>query len=64
MMPAPALPGNDTLRRNGSTWIKRRARRLVQAFQISRREAVANALLDWTHLYPTTHGAARHTHHV
>jgi len=46
------------------SWIKRRARRLVQAFHISRREAVANAWLDWTHFYPTTHGAERHTHHV
>ena len=31
---------------SASAWIKRRARRLVRVFQISRREAVANAWLD------------------
>lgn len=36
---------------SASAWIKRRARRLVRAFQISRSEAVANAWLDWTHFY-------------
>ncbi len=49
---------------SASAWIKRRARRLVRAFQISRREAVANAWMDWMHFYPNTHGAARHTQHV
>lgn len=45
-------------------WIKRRARRLMRAFQISRREAVANAWQDWSHFYPNTPGAARHTEPV
>lgn len=47
MTDAQTLPGNDVLRSNGASWIKRRARRLVQAFQITRREAVANAWIDW-----------------
>jgi len=46
------------------SWINRRSRRLVQAFQITRREAVANACIDWMHFYPTTKDAARHTQHV
>lgn len=49
---------------SASAWIKRRARRLVRAFHISRREAVANAWLDWSHFYPNTHGAPRHTQHA
>lgn len=55
MMPAPALPGNEALRRNGRAWVKRRARRLLRAFQITRREAVAYALLDWIHFRPEVH---------
>ena len=43
------------------TWIKRRARRLARAFQINRREAVANAWQDWTYFNP---GAARRTEHA
>lgn len=34
------------------SWIKRRARSLAQAYQITRREAVANARLDWSHFNP------------
>lgn len=52
MMPAPALPGNEALRANGRAWVKRRARRLVRAFQITRREAVANAVIDWLRFRP------------
>jgi hypothetical protein len=37
---------------SAGAWIKRRARRLVRAFQISRREAVANAGIDWTDFRP------------
>lgn len=55
MMHAPALPGNEALPRNGRAWIKRRARRLVRAFQITRREAVANAVIDWTDFCPEVH---------
>lgn len=46
---------------SASAWIKRRARRLARAFQISRREAVANAWQDWTYFNP---GAARRTEHA
>lgn len=46
---------------SASAWIKRRARRLVRAFHISRREAVANAWQDWLHFYPNTHGTPRRT---
>ena len=52
MMHAQALPGKDVLRSNGRAWIKRRARRLVHAFQITRREAVANAVIDWSDFCP------------
>jgi hypothetical protein len=45
-------------------WIKRRARRLACAFGITRRDALANAWQDWTHLYPNTQGAARHIEHA
>lgn len=38
---------------SASAWIKRRARRLVRAFQISRREAVASAVTDWFMFNPT-----------
>lgn len=64
MTTAPALPGNGVLRSNAPAWIKRRARRLVRAFQIDRREAVATAWQDWSHFHPNTHGAARQTQHV
>lgn len=64
MTTAPALPGNGVLRISATAWIRRRARRLMRAFQISRREAVANAWLDWSHFHPNTPGAARHTKHA
>lgn len=51
-------------RQSASAWIKRRARRLVRAFHISRREAIANAWQDWSHFYPNTQGAARHIEHA
>lgn len=35
-------------------WIKRRARSLQSAYVLSRREAVANAALDWSHFNPRT----------
>ena len=49
---------------SANAWIKRRARRLVKAFQISRREAVANAWQDWAQFHPNTTGTARHTQHA
>lgn len=33
--------------RSQAGWIKRRARRLAQAFAITRREALLNACTDW-----------------
>ena len=47
---------NELNCRNARSWIRRRARRLARAFQLSRREAVANAWQDWTHF---NLGAAR-----
>lgn len=35
-------------------WIKRRARRLERAFQISRREAIENARIDWACFQPAS----------
>lgn len=38
--------------RSPSAWIRRRARRLARAYNLSRREAVKNAIIDWTHFNP------------
>lgn len=46
---APLSPARTRL-----TWIKRRARCIALAYQIDRREAVANAALDWHSFNPTT----------
>lgn len=35
-------------------WIKRRAKRLVVAYRISRRDAVVNAAIDWSHFNPAS----------
>lgn len=43
--------------RNPLAWIKRRARRLARAFNLTRREAVHCAAIDWSHFMP--HGVAR-----
>lgn len=45
---APLSPTRPRL-----SWIIRRARCMAQFYKISRREAVANAALDWTHFNPT-----------
>lgn len=45
-------------------WIKRRARRLASGFGITRRDAVANAFLDYASFHPNTPGALRHTKHI
>ena len=36
------------------SWIKRRARRLERAYAMSRRDALLNARIDWTHFHPAT----------
>lgn len=41
------------LTRTRLSWIKRRARCLVLAYKVNRREAVANAALDWHQFNPT-----------
>ncbi|QSI33323.1 hypothetical protein GNX71_28665 [Variovorax sp. RKNM96] len=33
-------------------WVRRRARRLERFYQVSRREAVANAWQDWASFHP------------
>lgn len=45
---APLSPTRTRL-----SWIIRRARCMAQFYKISRREAVVNAALDWTHFNPT-----------
>jgi len=52
---ADTLPsGERDSRRSTSTrspqaWVRRRARRLVRAYNLSPREAIRTALIDWTH---------------
>lgn len=47
-----APTSNPTTHRSAPAWIRRRARRLARAFQLSRRDAVANAWHDWTRFNP------------
>jgi hypothetical protein len=39
------------------SWIKRRARRLQRAFAITRRSALVNARVDWSHFHTATTAA-------
>jgi hypothetical protein len=50
---APHSPSVSCIPRPLS-WVKRRARRLALVYRISRRDAVANAAIDWSHFNPTS----------
>lgn len=38
--------------RSPQAWIRRRARRLARAYNLSRREAIKNAIIDYSHFQP------------
>lgn len=40
--------------RSPQAWIRRRARRLAHAYNLSRREALKNAIIDYSHFQPGT----------
>lgn len=38
--------------RSPQAWIRRRARRLARAYNLTQREALKNAIIDWAHFQP------------
>lgn len=47
-----ALSVGATPSRSPASWIRRRARRLARAYNLSRRAAIKNAIVDWMHFNP------------